>query len=262
MTAEGRRPSLGGRFNRSHMSRLQSATLERLYRTAYGEDYPAEAQPNAFVSRTTLQRLVGALHVGPGHTVVDLGCGHGDPGLWVAQQLGAHLIGIDLSAVGVASARDRAAALGLGERARFQEGDLTATGLPEASCDAAISLDVLVFVPDKAAAVREVARILRPGGRFGFTTWEQSGYSAHLGAPQLADHRPLLAAAGFDMEMYEEPPDWQRQQRPLLEGIIGSEPALAEEMEAAVAAGFVAMAHGALADLPVRRYVCVVARRQ
>ena len=159
-------------------------------------------------------------------------------------------------------ARDWAAALSFGERARFQEGDLTATGLLEASCDAAISLDVLVFVPDKAAAVREVARILRPSGRFGFTTWEQSGYSARLGAPQLADHRPPLVAAGFDVEIYEEPPDWQRQQRTLLEGIIASEPALAEEMEAASAAGFVAMARGALADLPVRRYVCVVARRQ
>ena len=64
------------------------------------------------------------------------------------------------------------------------------------------------------------------------------------------------------MEMYEEPPDWQRQQRALLEGIIVSEPALAEEMEAAVAAGFVAMSRGALTDLPVRRYVCVVARRR
>jgi SAM-dependent methyltransferase len=262
MAAEGRRPRLSDRFNRSHTARLQSATLERLYRTAYGEDYPAEAHPNAFVSRTTLQRLVGALHVGPGHTVVDLGCGHDGPSLWVAQQLGAHLIGIDLSAVGVALARDRAAALGLGERTRFQEGDLTATGLPEASCDAAMSLDVLVFVPDKAAAVREVARLLRPGGRFGFTTWEQSGYSARLGAPQLADHRSLLAAAGFDVGIYEEPRDWQRQQRALLEGIIASEPALAKEMEAAVAAGFVAMARGALADLPVRQYVCVVARRR
>jgi SAM-dependent methyltransferase len=261
MTAEGRRPGLSDRFNRSHTARLQSITLERLYRTAYGDDYPAEANLNAFFSRTTLQRLVGALHVGPGHTVVDLGCGHGGPGLWVAQQLGVHLIGIDLSAVGVALAQDRAAVLGLGDRARFQEGDLTATGLPEASCDAAISLDVLVFVPEKAAAVREVARILRPGGRFGFTTWEQSGYSARLGTPQLADHRSLLAAAGFDVEIYEEPPDWQRQQRALLEGIIASESELAEEMEAAVAAGFVAMARGALADLLVRRYVCVVARR-
>jgi 16S rRNA G1207 methylase RsmC len=90
MTAEGRRLSLSDRFNRSHTARLQNATLERLYRTAYRtayrKDYPAEAQPNAFVSRTTLQRLVGALHVGPGHTVVDLGCGHGDPGLWVARR--------------------------------------------------------------------------------------------------------------------------------------------------------------------------------
>lgn len=262
MSAEDRRPTLAERFDRSHAARLQSAALERLYWTAYGEDYPAEAHPNAFVSRTTLQRLAGALQIGPGHTVVDLGCGHGGPGLWVAQQLGAHLIGIDLSAVGVALARDRAAALGVGERARFQEGDLTATGLPEASCDAAMSLDVLVFVPDKAAAVREVARLLRPGGRFGLTTWEQSGYSARLGAPQVADHRPLLAAAGFDVETYEEPPDWQCQQRTLVEGIIASEPALAEEMEPAVAAGFVAMARGVLADLPERRYVFVVARRR
>jgi ubiquinone/menaquinone biosynthesis C-methylase UbiE len=51
--------------------------------------------------------------------------------------------------------------VGLGERVRFQVGDLTATGLPDASCDAVMSLDVLVFVPDKAAALREVARILR-----------------------------------------------------------------------------------------------------
>ena len=64
------------------------------------------------------------------------------------------------------------------------------------------------------------------------------------------------------MEIYEEPQDWQRQQRALLEGIIASEPELAEEMEAAVAAGFVAMARGVLADLPVRRYVFVVARRR
>jgi SAM-dependent methyltransferase len=125
-----------------------------------------------------------------------------------------------------------------------------------------MSLDVLVFVPNKAAAVREVARLLRPGGRFGLTTWEQSGYSARLGAPQVADHRPLLAAAGFGVETYEEPPDWQRQQRTLVEGIIASEPALAEEMEPAVAAGFVAMARGVLADLPERRYVFVVARRR
>jgi cyclopropane fatty-acyl-phospholipid synthase-like methyltransferase len=40
------------------------------------------------ISRTTLQRLVGALHVGPEHTMVDLGYGHGGPSLWVAQWIG------------------------------------------------------------------------------------------------------------------------------------------------------------------------------
>lgn len=262
MTAENRRPSLADNFNRSHAARLRSATLERIYRAAYGDDYPEEANPNAFFSRTTLQRLASALRVGPGHTVVDLGCGHGGPSLWVARQTGADLIGIDLSSVGVALAGERAAAVGLGERVRFQVGDLTATGLPDASCDAVMSLDVLVFVPDKAAALREVARILRAPGSFVFTTWEQPGYSARLGAQQLADHRPLLETAGFAIEVYEEPPDWQRQQRALVEGIIAAETELAEETGTAAAAGYVAMARGVLADLPVRRYVFLVARRR
>jgi hypothetical protein len=65
-----------------------------------------------------------------------------------------------------------------------------------------LSLDVLIFVPDKTSAAREFARILRTGGRLGFTTWEQPGYSARLGAEQLADHRPLLEQAGFTIEAY------------------------------------------------------------
>jgi hypothetical protein len=136
----------------------------------------------------------------------------------------------------VALARERAVAEGLTQQARFQVGDLTATGLPDASCDAA-------------------------RGAFVFTTSEQTGYSARLGAPQIADHRPLLEAAGFVVESYEEPPDSRRQQRGLVEGIIAAEGELGEELGPAVASGYVAMARGVLADLPVRRYVSVVARR-
>jgi ubiquinone/menaquinone biosynthesis C-methylase UbiE len=126
----------------------------------------------------------------------------------------------------------------------FQVGDLTATGLPDASCDAAMSLDVLVFVPDKPAAVHEVARGLRPRGAFVFTTCEQAGNSARLAASQIADYRPLLEAAGFVVESYEEPPGSQRQHRGLVEGIIAAEHELGEELGAAVAAGCVAMARG------------------
>jgi hypothetical protein len=50
----------------------------------------------------------------------------------------------------VALAQERAATIGMGERTRFQVGDLAATSLVDGSCDAAMSLDVLLFVPDQA----------------------------------------------------------------------------------------------------------------
>jgi ubiquinone/menaquinone biosynthesis C-methylase UbiE len=218
--------------------------------------------PNGGYSRTTLRRLCAALNLAPGHTLADLGCGHGGPGLWVAKQTGAELVGVDISPIGVALAKEQALRLSLADRARFQVGDLTATGLPDAACDAAMSLDVLIFVPDKAAAARECARILKPSGVLGLTTWEQSGYSERLRAEQCADYRPLLEATGFNIEAYEEPPDWQRQQRAFAEGLIAAESDMAEEMEPATAARFIAMAHGSLADMPLRRYIRISARKR
>ncbi len=261
MTDKDERISLSENYNRAHAARLQSPTSERLYQAAYGDEYPAEIIPSGFYTRTILRRLVDALDVGPGNTLADLGCGHGRTGLWVAQQLGADLVGIDLSAGGVALAQKHATEFGLADRSRFLEGDLTATGLSDASCDAVMSLDVLVLVPDKPAAANEVARILRPGGRFCFTTWDQEGYSERLNAPQLTDHRPLLTEAGFTIETYEEPQDWRDQQRALLEGIVNSETELVAERGPEAGARYVARMRGSLVELPDRRYVFVVARR-
>ena len=250
------------RFNERFAVRLNSAAWEQVYRTAFGDDYAEGTNSAGFYSRATLQRLCAALRLAPGRTLVDLGCGHGGPGLWVAKQTGASLIGIDLSAVGVALANEQAQRAGLAERARFQVGDMAATGLPDTCCDAVLSLDVVLFVPDKAAALRECARILRTGGMLGFSTWEQSGYSARLGAEQLADHRPVLEASGFVIEAYEEPDGWQRQQRALAEGLIAAEGEMAKEMAAATAAELAAMGRGVLADMPMRRYIRVVARKR
>ena len=165
-------------FDQSHQGRMRSAAVEQIYQAAFGQDYPASAHPSAFYSATTLQLAVNTLQLSPGNVVADLGCGHGGSGLWAARQTGASLIGIDLSPAGIELARRQATQLGLDGQARFQVGDLTATGLPDASCDAVISLDVLLFVPDKPAAAREIARILRPGGRLAFTTWERLAHPA------------------------------------------------------------------------------------
>ncbi len=54
---------------------MRSTVVEQIYRTAFGEDYPAAAQPNAFYSATTLQLAVNALQLRPGDVVADLGPG-------------------------------------------------------------------------------------------------------------------------------------------------------------------------------------------
>lgn len=249
-------------FDRVHSAQLQSRTLRDIWRNAYGNEYPAEVNPSAFYSRSTLRQLVSGLQIQTGETIVDLGCGNGGAGLWVAQELGASLIGIDVSAGGVAAGTAQAKALGLGDSARFLEGDMTATGLPSESCDGALSLDVLCFVPDKPAALREAARILRPGARFGFTTWEQEGYSDRLKAAQLTDHRPALAEAGFDVEHYDEPANWRRQQNAALEGILASQRELADELDGPGVDRFMGLATGMLSDMPLRRYISVLARRR
>ena len=267
--------STAGAFDQSHSGRMRSAVVEAIYRSAFGEDYPATAQPSAFYSATTLRSAVNALDLRPGRVLADLGCGHGGPGLWAAQQTGASLIGIDLSPAGIDLARRRAAQLGLAARARFAAGDLSATGLPDASCDAVMSLDVLPFVPGKTAALREVARIVRPGGRLAFTTWEQltdpapgqddpqrqalaATFDGHpLLQSARTDYRQLAEQAGLTVETYQEPPGWRHQQQTLAEGIIAAGSQVASDM----GGHYPAMARVFLTNLPNVRYILAVARR-
>jgi SAM-dependent methyltransferase len=254
-------PDITGEFDRAHSARLASPTLDRIWRQAYGEDYPEAVTPSAFYALSTLRRLREGLHLAAGTTIADLGCGNGGAGLWLARELGVGVIGIDLSGSGVANASRRAAQLGLVSQVQFRTGDLTATGLPPASCDGAICLDVLPFVPDKTAAFREVARILRPGARFAFTTWEQDGFSSRLNAQQLPDYRPPLVEAGFAIELYEEPLYWRQQQRAALEGLLSAKAELAAELEPSLVDQYVRLANGMLVDMAARRYVSAIARR-
>jgi SAM-dependent methyltransferase len=248
-------------FDRRLASRSSSSVLAAVYQRAFGDEYPSDASPNSFISLTTLRGLASACRIGEGDTLVDFGCGHGGPGLWVAQQTGAQLVGFDLSEAGVRLARERAESLGLGERARFEVRDLTRTGLPDGRCDAIMSIDVLIFVPDKRAAMAEAARILKLEHNFVFTTWEQREPTERLGVTQLADYRPTLADTGFLIDEYDEVPGWREQHRALLEGILAAESDLTAEIGAAAASGWTAMASGALREIPIRRYVFVSARR-
>jgi 2-polyprenyl-3-methyl-5-hydroxy-6-metoxy-1,4-benzoquinol methylase len=94
-------------YSAQYASHVGSPTRQRIRREVYGDEYPEDVDPRSFITRSELRSLADALRVGPGQTFVDLGCGHGGPGLWVARETGASVVGIDLSRLAIASAAQR-----------------------------------------------------------------------------------------------------------------------------------------------------------
>lgn len=245
----------------------KSPTLRRLWHElAEGLDFPEEFGHISFTTLPELERVAAELRLRPGDTLVDLGCGMAGPALWMARETQAHLVGIDVSPVAVQQAGARAVELGLAERARFVVGSFADTGLEASSADGAMSEDALQYAPDKRAAMAEVARILRPGGRLVFTAYELHAERAAnlpvIGADPVEDYRPLLTKAGFRVEVYEEVPGWPEPMTTTYSTLLNAKEPLTQEMgEAAVGALFVELSL-TLEQQPYRRRVLVAATRE
>ena len=224
------RLSIGEIYDRLHTAQRRSAALKRLWLHASGDDYPAAYDHLSFITLDELQRARLELRLSPGHTLVDLACGTGGPGLWLATQTGARLIGLDVSETAVAEARLRAVEVGLSNQVDYRRAGFEATGLPSASADGAFSVDALVYATDYAATMREIARILRPGARFVATTFEiDPGTAESLGVPVqdgLGDSRPILEAAGLQILAYEELVGSAQRLRATLNAVVNARDAL------------------------------------
>jgi SAM-dependent methyltransferase len=116
----------------------------------------------------------------PSEDVIDLACGTGNAALLAAGR-GARVVGIDSAPRLLEVARDRARAQEAS--ADFRVGDLLALPVADAAADVVLSVFGVVFAPDPAQALREVRRILRPGGRALISAWVPAGpIDAMLGA--------------------------------------------------------------------------------
>jgi cyclopropane fatty-acyl-phospholipid synthase-like methyltransferase len=205
-----------------------SAVRARIWQQVYGPEYPSWADPFSYVSVTELRRFARELHAAHGQCLVDAGCGRGGPGLWMAAVTGTRLIGIDLDEAALAAARRRADQAGMADRASFRRGSFHDTRLPDGSAQAVMSIDALLFAPSKPAAAAELARILVPGGRLVMTSWDY--HSQPAGRPaQIADHRPLLNQAGFDVLCYEETCAWRDRQQRTGQALLAAAAELAAE---------------------------------
>lgn len=97
-----------------------------------------------------------------GKRVLDAGCGDGTYSIAAAER-GALVTGVDLSADMLAMARARSAARGV--TVDWRQGDVMALPFPDSSVDLATAITLLCLLPDPRAAVRELSRVLVPGGR-------------------------------------------------------------------------------------------------
>lgn len=108
------------------------------------------------------------VHLGlaPGETVLDLGSGGGIDAFLAARRVGpaGRVIGVDMTPEMIERARAAAERSGF-PQVEFRQGRLEALPVEDASIDAATSNCVINLVPDKGAVFREVARVLKPGGR-------------------------------------------------------------------------------------------------
>ena len=243
----------------------RSATWSRIWREhVTGADYPEEFAHVSFVGLAQLRALAHGLNLAADQVLVDLACGAGGPGLWVAAQSGARLVGRDLSSVAVERAAERAAALGMSEQAEFAQGTFEQTGLASSSADAVMTVDALQYAPDKTKALIEVARILRPGGRFAFVTFELDAERV-AGLPlwndPVDDYRPLLAEAGFETLSYDQIPNWRAHVTAGFGAVVAEQERLVAELGEAATRAVVVEASVTLELQPYCGHVLAVAMR-
>ena len=151
-----------------------------------------------------------------GETVLDLGSGGGIDVLLSARRVGptGKAYGLDMTDEMLELARANAAAAGA-KNVEFLRGLIEDVPLPDASVDVVISNCVINLSTDKPAVIREIARVLRPGGRVGvsdvvadddLTPEDRAERGSFVGciagALSVSEYRTMLAAAGFvDVEV-------------------------------------------------------------
>jgi len=115
--------------------------------------------------------------IGGAPAVLDVGTGSGVLAIDALERWpGARVLGTDPSTGMLAMARQRVARLGADDgRVAWLEAPADELPLPDGAVDLVVSSFALQLVPDRAAALREAYRVLRPGGRLAFVTWLDRG---------------------------------------------------------------------------------------
>ena len=238
-------------FDQLFAAARSSAALKATVRTGF-PDLPDWVDTFSFVPAVGMNALADDLGMTPGDTLLDVACGLGGPGLFVAQRLSVRLVGIDWSRTAVEAALATASAVR--PDAAFSVASGSHLPVRDASVDGAICIDALPFLP--GFGLLEILRVLRPGARLAFTAWERDSAPEPLLA--VSSYRDLLESEGFVVEHATYHPEWLEMQRSVyLEAQRRHRSGEADEAVSALAEE----ADAFLRTLADDRRVAVVARR-
>jgi SAM-dependent methyltransferase len=178
-------------------------TAAQVQRRLWGTDPQAWADLAEAHNQPLFEAVLDAAGVGPGTRLLDVGCGSG-LALVLARQRGAITSGLDISPGLLAIARDRLPG------ADLREGDMEELPFEDEAFDVVTGINAFQFAGDPRHALREAARVTRPGGRVVaslFAAPERSqgtvaheAMSALVPPEQAADHAPYALSAPGNLE--------------------------------------------------------------
>ena len=162
-----------GRLSRT-IGRVDRKAFDRFEAAGWARRATGYARHFVTLTGRVVPDLLDAAEVGPGSRVVDLGSGPGHTAAAAAER-GARVVGLDVTPEMVAIARSRHPDL------TFEVGDAQELPFPDASRDAVVGNFVILHLGDPERAAAEAARVLAPGGRVAFSTWDLPATNRFLG---------------------------------------------------------------------------------
>lgn len=194
-------------YNSSYRN-YERDTYREVRLETYGEDFGQ----TSWVTTEESHEIPRLLELTPSCSVLEIGCGSGRYALHIAETARCRVVGLDLNGEGIRNASALAQRSSLSPQVRFQQCDVSQPlSFADSTFDAVYCNDVLCHIPGRLALLRELQRVLKPGGRLIFSdalvvggmlsneelaTRSSIGY--YLFAP-LEENERLIAAAGFQL---------------------------------------------------------------